>query len=170
MQFVQTGFVVASWLKGKWRHHKSATDDVDKDDVEFKLADSNDSIFMGSKLTTVAEVMDERRLTNPAAKTSILYHKLKEDPSDDQPNHQLVAQVHRMVWKADAGVKVEVGAENTVLDYKHVAASIPVATWNGKYTSIVWAMKWTSAGLCPVRPQVMLTKDLQVAANQAVKL
>ena len=74
------------------------------------------------------------------------------------------------MWKPEAGVKVEVGAENTVLDYKHVAASIPAATWNGKYTSIVWAMKWTSAGLCPVRPQVMLTKDLQVAANQAVKL
>ncbi len=49
-------------------------------DVRFNLTDTEDLVFLGSRLQTVATVLDACRTTHPASTIQVLYHESVDDP------------------------------------------------------------------------------------------
>ena len=164
------GTLVAAYYKGKWWHNDKGTERTDED-ITFKLSSTDDLIYMGTKLETLGAALAARRKSRPASNSTVLYHMLQEDPSDDDPAHQTLTLNHEMNWKIDAGapVKREDGKVST-MDYKHVASAVPFNNWNNGITSIVWTMRWTMNGLAPVRPNVALLKSIKVSPGMALPL
>ena len=136
------------------------------------LDDSSDYVYIGSKLTSVADAIDARAKEKPGSQLKVLYHDIKDDPRDDMPGHQKRIQKQRMVWKPEPSpVKVEADSTDSVkMDYKHFAGSIETKKWNTDKCCVVWTVKWSTVGLAPVRPQVMLLKDVEIAPKTAIEL
>ena len=95
------GTIIASWFKGKSPHVKNKDTGLEGGDVEFVLDDSSDYVYIGSKLTSVADAIDARAKEKPGSQLKVLYHDIKDDPRDDMPGHQKLIQKQRMVWKPE---------------------------------------------------------------------
>ena len=44
------------------------------------------------------------------------------------------------------------------------------AAWNEDFTKVIWQVKWTAAGLMPVRPVVLSTLDFEIPKGHALQL
>ena len=54
-----------------------------------------------------------------------------------------------------------------------LAGAIPVEKWHTAFTEVVWAVKWSATaakGLQPVRPLVVMARDVVVPAKSAIAL
>ena len=137
--------------------------------VPFHLNNTSELVYDGSKLKTIGQMLEERRKNNPAAKCCVVYHTLKDAPTDDNPGYQTMEVKHAMIWRPEEGAPIiEIEGKQT-MDYKHAAASIPVKMWNTNLSQVMWSVKWTTSGLTPVRPSVVLRRPLKLKAGTAVQ-
>ena len=51
-----------------------------------------------------------------------------------------------------------------------LASTIPVNAWHGNYSKLIWTLKWHTNGLMPVRPQIVLTKNVTIAPGKSLLL
>ena len=49
-------------------------------------------------------------------------------------------------------------------------AGFPVNAWDGNYSKLIWTLKWSANGLTPVRPQIVLTKNVTIAPGKSLLL
>ena len=49
-----------------------------------------------------------------------------------------------------------------------LAVAFPIGTWKSSVVDVSWMVRWTAAGLTPIQPVVILTRDLTVQAGLAV--
>ena len=61
------------------------------------------------------------------------------------------------------------GPKVTVMQTQ-AAGLLAMNVWDSWVTKIVWACKWGPNGLVPVRPTVVFTGDVKLAAGHALKL
>ena len=164
------GLVIASWWKGKWWHNTTNDVPPQKTDVPFKLTSTDDIIYMGMKLSTVGQALAERRASQPAASANVMYHEVHDDPQPESPSHQKLEVKHVMLWRPEQGAPVKEEPGQTSMNHQHAAGAIDVAKWGTPQTSIVWTMKWCTTGLTPVRPQVVLTRQVELNVGEALPI
>ena len=72
-------------------------------------------------------------------------------------------------WSIDI-VKLEEDAEtkDRVVLQSGLAAAFPIGTWKSSVVDVSWMVRWTAAGLTPIKPVVLFTRDLTVQAGLAV--
>ena len=66
---------------------------------------------------------------------------------------------------ADGGEGVGLRAQQA-----QAAAMVSPWAWEGHVTHTVFSVKWAASGLMPVRPQVVLTRDVSIPASSALAL
>ena len=163
------GFVIAGYWKGTWQ--KSATEERESD-VCFKLENADDLVILDGKVQTLAQVIASKRATSPL-EIKVMYHELVEKPKAEdttfftlQPkeNCKVVFRPESVPMKEEN--KSEAG--HVVLPYTSVAGCIPTACWNNLATQIVWSVKWSARGLCPLRPNVCLKGACQIKPGHAI--
>ena len=171
---MQYGSLLVSWFKGKWWHNeKNGT--LSDADVPFGMRDTDDLVLLNGKLQTLGKTLEDRRATKTASKCEVLYHELKDAPTDEKPGHQTLQLKHAMVWKPEPGATLKDPKPNATggnppeppsMEYKHAAGAIPSKLWNTSLTAVVWSVRWATTGLAPIRPQVVLTQQLQVTRHK----
>ena len=67
-------------------------------------------------------------------------------------------------------LKLEEDAEtkDRVVLQSGLATAYPIGTWNSPVVDVSWMVRWTAAGLTPIKPAVLFTRDLTVQAGLAV--
>ena len=71
---------------------------------------------------------------------------------------------------AEAGDGGDGEAEGVTALQTSAASVIPAPLWASHCSKIVFSCKWAANGLMPIRPQVVLTLDLDLGAGKAVSL
>lgn len=104
-----------------------------------------------------------------------MYHHLEEQPTADDPSNFTLSLVNRVFFVPDGKVGGEAGGEDAGSSMSGVlqtqlACLLPVRAWNGHCTRTLYSCKWAPAGLMPVRPQVVLTTDVQLGPGRALVL
>ena len=49
-----------------------------------------------------------------------------------------------------------------------LAVAFPIRTWKSSVVDVSWMVRWTAAGLAPIKPVVLFTRDLTVQTGLAV--
>ena len=140
-------------------------------EVLFQLESSKTAILFGNILTTVGEVLKQKREGTPTA--LINYHMVVDD---DGSNFKLTRQ-HNIVFSPQAtqtaseGIDGEEGAGPAALALQASAAALlPTDAWETEFTTLVWSCTWKAKGLMPVRPQIIFKADGSIPAGEALML
>ncbi|CAJ1447674.1 unnamed protein product [Effrenium voratum] len=151
------GTVVAGFGTGAFKHvprlaeGKLGASDVEKH-VLFDLKNAESQVLHNGKLTTLGDLVNAAQGSRASA--DICYHTLKPAPSED-PRH------------------FELDDDSTNLELKgssSLAALVPLSTCKFEHCNIIWAVKWATKGLMPIKPQIALTYDLEIPPSTAVHL
>ena len=117
--------------------------------------------------------MEQQKAKDPGAK--LCYHSLVDAPTKDDPGVFEVKLTNLVVFipgKQEA--VVEEGAEGEgakiMTAQTNVAAMNPFNSWETTVSKTVWSVKWGANGLMPIRPQVILTLDVDLASGMAMSL
>ena len=104
----------------------------------------------------------------------VQYHTMEPDPLPGAPGHFKLTVKHEVYYRCldlPAAVKTEPDSPAVTLTQAHVASALPPSRWDTAVTHIVWTLKFhPTKGLSPVRPQVVLQRDVKLNALMAVKL
>ncbi|CAJ1413832.1 unnamed protein product, partial [Effrenium voratum] len=122
--------------------------DVEKH-VLFDLKNAESKVLHNGKLTTLGDLVNAAQGSRASA--DICYHTLKPAPSED-PRH------------------FELDDDSTNLELKgssSLAALVPLSTCKFEHCNIIWAVKWATKGLMPIKPQIALTYDLEIPPSTA---
>ena len=148
------GTILMGFGKGKWQLQPT-TKDGSPEDIQFELASSTTDVHQNNKLAPLAEVVKERRKTEPTCAVS--YHDLTESPNGGVGDFEISPRVS-VFFAPDPGQEKTMGA---------AASSIPTSTWaDAVGCKVVWCTKWGCNGLTPVRPVVALTSDVILPAGR----
>ena len=163
------GFVVCQWTGGTWR--KASEDKpILPEEIDFRIGSSEVLIFLGSRLMTVTEAMDEQRKRHPGAHLRVTYHTSTDDPQENNPGHATFEQKVTMAWKPEKTEIKDEGNGPIVLDRKKAAIAVPPRVWATGRTCIAWHMRWAMQGLAPVKPVVILASNIEIPSGKAAKL
>ena len=102
----------------------------------------------------------------PAADLKCAYHKNVDSPTDDHPDLITFELTSQVVWKASEGAPVKDVDGVPTMDVDHIGASKNPSAWTADDTllAVVWGMRWSTIGLAPTRPHIVLD------TNQAINL
>ena len=165
------GSVVVGFGKGKFKLNEQPEPIVQDGVPRFLLEGSSDMILHNNELTTVKDVMDAKRKTDPLAK--VAYHKLVETNGED---HELGAfsltQEHDVYFHpVGHALDADGDAQDSRKPNQNFAAClIPHKLWETYTTAVEWAAKWAVNGLTPMRPVVVMTRDVELAPGRALEL
>jgi len=163
-----SGSLVAGFYSGKWFHCSADASMDPTKDVPFVLHGADDLVLVGGIIMTVGQALDKI----PGRK--IQYHTVEPDPLPGAPGHFKLSVKHEVYYRCSdlpAAVKTEPDAPAVTLTQAHAASALPPSKWDTGLTHIMWTVKFHPAkGLSPVRPQVVLKRDVRVTALKAVKL
>ncbi len=69
-------------------------------------------------------------------------------------------------------LKTEQNSETNERSVLHTAlgAAFPVEIWESPLIKIIWTVRWSPAGLTPVKPSVVFATDFQLAPARAVMI
>ena len=162
------GTFVAGFGRGKWEYAKEG-EVADDAKITYVLQDHNAMVCMNNKMQVLRNVLNDKRKQQPT--TGIQYHDLT--PKADGPPGAFTLEVKTSIQFCCTGAAGELGsAGQPVVTLQSSAARMaPLRAWsrNG-VCGLVWAVKWNSAGLSPVRPQIMMLDTVRLGAGQAVAL
>ena len=172
------GTVLAGFGPGTFKHvprlaeGKLGPADVEKH-ILFDMKNANTHVLHNGKLTTLGEIVNA--VQGNRAATDICYHSQKPAPSED-PKHFELERKHEVYYcpasKTNAQVEAS-GDDPTNLELKgssSLASLVPLSTCKFEHCSIMWAVKWATKGLMPIKPQVALTYDVEIQPGTAVHL
>ena len=159
--FVLLGFHGA----GSWRQGKTPEDQAAREnEIPFVLQDANSSVILDGGLSVLGDVVETQLAKDPMA--TIKYFKMIPEPRDGWPGWFKLEQRHHLFWKM-ANYSV---SEEKAIKPMSAGSLLPVATYMTEHTEVVWQVRWTSHGLTPSVPCVIVKHNLQVAKKSTVKL
>ena len=122
---------------------------------------------MDRKPNSIGELVEDLRRTKGVAR--IRYHKVIEAPLAEDPAYFRLECVTNVFWNMD-NLKWDEDAEtkDRVVLQSGLAAAFPIGTWKSSVVDVSWMVRWTAAGLTPIKPVVLFTRDLTVQAGLAV--
>ena len=152
------GSVVAGFGKGDWKLEGRDADINTETMLLYQIQTMDDMVLMGTKYMTVADAIKPRRARNPMVK--LMYHTM-HSITDGPAGSFSVSLDHKVFFAPDsAGVSAEDNGEEKL--QQTIGSLVPRKAWDSHCLSIIWAVKWTANGLSPVRPVVVLTKDVSL--------
>lgn len=127
-----------------------------------KLQDSQEAIMMNNTIMSIGEAMETRRKINP--NSLVCYHDETSDPSAANPGFFKLTTKQRVVAVLSAPGSPEGEKEPVKPVQTNVASCVPLDTWlrTSSAFKVVWSMRWTAAGLMPVRPQLVALVDVTI--------
>ena len=127
-----------------------------------KLQDSQDTIMLNNTMMTIGEAMEARRTINP--NSVVCYHDETADPSAAQPGFFKLTTKQRVVAVLSPPSSQDGEKEPARPVQTNVASCVPLDTWlrTSSMFKVLWPMRWTAAGLMPVRPQLIALDDVTI--------
>ena len=110
-------------------------------------------------------VIEEMREKDPL-KAKLAYHTLSDSPTLDDMVVFSVTLKHQHAWKSEGGTR----PDTTDLLTNPCAGWIGYNQWDTVSTAVTWIMKWTSRGLSPVRPLVVLKHPIKLMPKHYHKM
>ena len=144
-------------------------DEPSDKDLDSKMVSSETQALYKNAVCNLGSVLEAEKEQNP--NTKIMYHTIEDDPSS--PGAFTLTQTHTVVFNSTSQTTEGEGAGlpgSKPLLQSQIAAVVPMAIWETHGTSIVWSVKKAASGIMPIRPQVLLTKEVVLEAKQALTL
>eukprot|EP00438_Fugacium_kawagutii_P012481 Skav236403 [mRNA] locus=scaffold1702:119198:123414:- [translate_table: standard] len=166
---LQPGHVIAGFGGGKYKQLKQGEEANAEKEVLFEVKPST-MVLNGTQLTTVEQMVKQKRCEDPEAK--VAYHEIKEDPSPEDASKFTLTLVSKVAFIPNAaqGAPSE-GEDGKPKSLQARAASLlPASSWESHCTSVLWTVRWSAIGLTPVKPQVVLTKELALEPAYSCEL
>ena len=168
---------VAGYFKGNWRQGKQKKADVkdENDDntpgasglppcgpneISFHINGPDDEVQFNNVITTVGELIKDRRETDPDVK--VAYHDMQDKPLPGKPWY--------FSLKLRSDVRYNVAAPPKLMTVNNVANLIPASSWMPDLLKPVWVVTWGQKGLTPIRPFWHLIKPISLQPGKAVVL
>lgn len=164
---MKQGMVVAQFFRGKWvTGFQNADADVKQNSVPFCLTGSDDLVMVGPQVFQLGKVMEEARLKDPL-KAKLAYHDLITSPVEGGLFAFTATLKHQHAWRSEAGdVQPSVGG---AIIAKPCAGWVPHCKWKHASTALTWIMKWAQKGLSPVRPVVVMARDMTFKPKEYIE-
>ena len=142
-------------------------------DVPYELRDANDTVILDNKVTSLGQVIKEKRAISPL-EIKVLYHTLVDKPtSEDSSFFKCEEKQNQQVLFRTENVPIKEEQKDNdcvTLPHGNLAGCLPAATWDTLATHVVWVLRWTARGLSPVRPLICLKDKCIIKQGQAVAL
>eukprot|EP00435_Cladocopium_sp_Y103_P047494 s156_g14.t1 len=166
---LSAGTTVAGYWKGTWQKREG---ELRVADVPYELRDANDTVIMENKITSLGQVIKEKRAISPL-EIKLMYHALVEKPTaEDSSFFKCEGKQDQQVLFRTENVPVkdeQRSADGCVtLPHGSLAGCLPTASWHNLATHVVWTVRWTARGLNPVRPLVCLKEKCIIKQGQAL--
>ena len=116
-------------------------------------------VFNGTP-TKLRDVITEKRVSDVNCR--ICYHQL--DDLVDDPGNFSVLQQFAVCFITDSAEK----DATEISQFNFGMKTSSVAAWNDHCTQILWIVRWTTKGLQPVKPVVVITKEVILPTGRAL--
>ena len=167
---LSAGTTVAGYWKGSWQKNEG---ELRTADVPYELHDASDLVIMENKVTSLAQVIKEKRAISPL-EVKVLYYNLVDKPTaEDSTFFKCEPKQGQQVLFRTENVPVKEEQRNpscgcVSLPHGSLAGCMPTATWNNLATQVIWVLRWTARGLSPVRPLICLKEKCIIKQGHAV--
>ena len=152
------GFLT-SFGKGQFKLVKAG--DNQATGYTFNLTGSEDLVVSNGQVCTVGELVQTMREKKPDCQ--VCYHNLTTDPQN--PKKFSLQQTHCVAFQPKA---LE---EKDKLDQNNLGTKEPWTTWQGSDAmNLLWAVRWVTKGLTPVKPVVHLKERVVLKAGEVCRL
>ena len=174
-RLLKKGNIISGFQSGKFWVKKPDGADPEAKDILFNLTDCTDHIMLGNAYQTVGDVIATKRAASPAD-AHIGYHEIRDAPTTENPGFFNMKRKFDCYFKPEP-LKVKSEQEQAGgpvnIPASQLASSIPAEEWKSWATEVTWMTRWpptASKGLQPVRPIVLMTRDLVIPQQSAVQL
>ena len=127
-------------------------------------------VLFNGHLKTVYEIVHSQQQKVPTVK--VAYHKMEENPDPKRVGNFSLKRSHTVWFIPTGGANVEEAEDESQPASGQVNAGklIPNHVWGNHATKIVFSVKWGVSGLTPIRPQVVLVRDVDLAPSRCCEL
>lgn len=133
----------------------------------FRISDQDQLVLVGSEVKTVGDALAEVQESKPDAK--ICYHEMV--PEDGDHTKFTCKQTHSVCFVPTASPDDKNGKDENKISVATIGQKEAPKHWEKcDALQILWACRWTTKGLQPVKPQVHLKGQLSLSTGQACKL
>ena len=163
---IAAGTFILGFFQGSWRHMTDTDEELGPNELLFQLDSSNDFIQMNSQRMTVLDAFTQREQIKPAEMPQLCYHvKVTRKADAEEPTGTVHFDIkHKMVF----GYK---NKEEGKLNQAVGASLLPSVCWkNKKYVDILWACKWATNGIQPIRPLIVARAPILLPGLMALPL
>ena len=163
---IPAGALLCGYGRGKFDRNTGGRFNPDCHSM-FKIQTCDDLVVHKEKMTTVKDMMQAQRATDPQAK--IAYHSVFEVASTDRDAFG-VKQEHE-VFFVPAFFGDDDGAQSQQINQATLAGKLPANILDNSHCVVAtWVVKWSLQGLGPVRPLVIFKKACDLPASKALSL
>ena len=159
--FVLLGFHGA----GTWRQGKTPEDQVAREnEVPFLLQDANSSVIIDGSWSVLGDAVEAQLAKDPT--DTVKYFKMVPEPRDSSPGWFKLTQRHHLFWKMSNFA----AAEDKPTKATSAGSLLPANAYSTEHTEIVWQVRWTSHGLTPTTPVVMVKHNMKIPKKNSISL
>lgn len=106
----------------------------------------------------------------------VAYHSMTESPKEGKPGNFSLKRTNSIWYSPQSGTNVttEEGKEEESqpsTGQQSAAKLVPNMIWTGLSTQIIFSVKYSpSNGITPIRPQVVLTNEIELKPGECAEL
>ena len=171
---VAAGTTVAQFGHGAFKHvargPEGQAGEADPQSVLFALNEDSDQVIDWGKLASVGEVV--AGAAGSRSSVEICYHAMTENPTADNAAGFKLTRKHDLYYKPQPRATAEEKLSLEMKGTTAIAGLVAVETLTGfrQNSQVLWAVKWVTKGLSPIRPMVVTTVAMELEANTAVRV
>lgn len=147
--------VISFFGAGAYRILKDGQDLPEKS-IALEFKDYKDLIVLNGVVQTLGDAVAEMRIKKPDCK--ICYFELDTSAG---LNEFTLKRTHRVIFSMKGDDNKELGRQNAGFSLPFLASGL---------LRVVWHCRWTTKGLSPIKPALHLIGQINLPANQAIKL
>ena len=174
---LKAGTVIMGCGKVTWKRLGKDDDVPNGNLVQVVFSSSSDMVVVGPTYMSLHKAINDRRSLNPTA--SVCYHSLKDEPGQGGPTGSFsltaTSRVFAVLESAGGGAEGEGEAgrkkKGEGMKQETLASGLPMDLWDeNPVAGMRFTMRWASAGLMPVRPQVLLLEDVDLPGGMRAQI
>ena len=130
------GTVLAAFGRGCFKRQTGGEADDPRKEVKFCLSGPEQQLLHNGALTTLGDLVEQRRKAGPSPVIKLSYHTLTDKPVEGKPGHFEISQTHdvRFVPAGSVTVENEGGSDNTA-SQMNLASLLPIEAWDSTTAS-----------------------------------
>ena len=154
------GTQISGFGIGKWKLEGKDPDIDPSTMIMFGLAGDDTKIIFNSHLTTVGEVVKNKRKNEPMCK--VCYHAMQDGAAGSPPGSFTLTTEHKVFFAPEpTAVSSEVGQTSA-------ASLLPPSAWKTPFSDVLWHCKWNANGLGPIRPFVGALEQISIPPGRVL--